>query len=204
MAGQMGNKARATSEFAKDLARAFPPELAPIVKTTVSKLPVSELPPSPGSIGPIQISGSPICIPSRLYMGSTPCHSRGPEHPLENAIVSCLYTRHHDGHVRERFLKELLPVRTVWQVPFVIQLVGEYVVELVTIIEDALADGMESTFASFLQENQTFMTLTRQRAISYWNCYHRSQWPQLSSYPGMRVLRRLEVWKKRQEELSRR
>lgn len=35
-----------------------------------------------------------------------------------------LYTRHHDGHVRQRHLARIIEVTDSWIVPFVVQLIG--------------------------------------------------------------------------------
>lgn len=42
-----------------------------------------------------------------------------------------MFTRHHDGYVRQEWAREVVPVAEPWVVPFMVQLLGEYVVEIV-------------------------------------------------------------------------
>ena len=88
-------------------------------------------------------------------------------------------------------MKELIPVRHDWEVPFVVQLVGEYVVEIIEVIESRLTDEQQPLFTAFVRENGVFIARTRQRLTSYWDCYYRRRWPRLADYPGMVVLTRL-------------
>lgn len=76
-----------------------------------------------------------------------------------------------------------------WVVPFVVQLIGEYVVEIVeaaaaTVISEASA----AEFAGFVRENPAFIATTRRRVVSYWDCYYRSRFPTLESYPAFSAL----------------
>lgn len=158
------------------LVHAFPTEFAALARTAISRLPPSQLAPSTHSIGPIRINHQPIHIPSRIYATPVPLPSKVNAQATENRITTCLYTRHHDGYVRECFLRALLPVRTIWEVPFVVQLTGEHVVEIIGVIEAALSDDQALLFSQFARENAEFIRLTRQRLTSYWNCYYRHQW----------------------------
>ena len=85
-----------------------------------------------------------------------------------------------------------------------LQLVGEYVVEIIDSIDIQLAEsfvvnpGMKETYGRFVTSNPGFLEITEQRVISYWNCYYRRRWPNLArvdpgpeDYPGFRVLARL-------------
>lgn len=176
------------------LVRAFPPQLAAAARAAISRLPSPHLPPSDSAIGPVRIGEQLIHIPARIYLRHEFKLDQNDEPSIEDRIAICLWTRHHDGYQRERSLKALLPIRAVWEVPFVVQLVGEYVVEIISAIEARLSDAQRPLFASFLRENGEFVGLTRRRLISYWNCYHRTRWVRLAEYPGMRVMKRLEDW----------
>jgi len=46
----------------------------------------------------------------------------------------------------------------------------------------------QETYSRFVAENPAFIRLTRQRAISYWNCYFRTQRMALSTCPAHQVL----------------
>lgn len=46
--------------------------------------------------------------------------------------------------------------------------------------------------AAFAQENPRFTATTRQRATSYWDCYHRSRYPRLQGYPAFAALEAID------------
>lgn len=50
-------------------------------------------------------------------------------------IHACLLSRHHDGHLRQRQIERLAGVSQSWVVLFLVQLCGEYVVEILQEIE---------------------------------------------------------------------
>jgi hypothetical protein len=109
-------------------------------------------------------------------------------------VLSCIYTRHHDGFVRHRFASRILASEDPCIIPFVVQLLGEYVVEICADVERYARESlltrpaMRQSFAAFLADNPCYTTLTEQRAASYWSCYYRSQHPSRDTYPGLTAL----------------
>ena len=149
------------------------------------------------SIGPVQVEGEWFNIPSRIYEPEVLAHAANILPEANRAIVACLYTRHHDGFVREREVLKILPVNEPWVPPFVVQLAGEYVVQ---IIEQMYAnvDLMPlDCYARFAADNPGFIDLTKARAISYWDCYYRRDFPQFGHYPGFQFLNALGLWEPR-------
>lgn len=140
-----------------------------------------------------------VRIPYRIY--NPPLTGRA-LHELtaeERSILHCLYTRHHDGHVRQTNAQELLGHDHPWVAPFVVKLIGEYVVEIVDVIRNWLESAFDAqsascdTYRRFASANPTFIQATAQRATSYWNCYYRSTYPNRAEYPAFRALRYLEA-----------
>ncbi len=145
----------------------------------------------------VLIAGGQVTIPYRIY-------NQIPE-PSENKALSetaqtalhCLFTRHHDGYARHRSVSKVLDVPYGWVVPYVVQLIGEYVIEIHQAIYNALS-GLASTdrrvalYAEFVTENPEFLDLTKQRAISYWNCYYRRRYPDRTGYPAFELLKTLD------------
>jgi hypothetical protein len=78
-----------------------------------------------------------------------------------------------------------------------VQLLGEYVIQICADIEKftqtALSAGpvMQANLSAFLRRNPCFAELTRQRAISYWSCYHRTLHASRDTYPALIALKRL-------------
>ncbi len=84
------------------------------------------------------------------------------------------------------------PVQELWSIPFVIALVGEYVVEIIDDIYAAAPQFNRELMATFIGENPTFYKLTCDRVVSYWNCYYRWQFKR-SDYVGFKLLRKLDA-----------
>lgn len=64
--------------------------------------------------------------------------------------------------------------------------------EIVQLI-DSRRDVLDHTqYREFVIENAAFLRLTKQRAVSYWACYYRRQFPRKEDYPGFRLICALE------------
>jgi hypothetical protein len=110
---------------------------------------------------------------------------------MEELVAAGIYSRHHDGFVRQRWLGALLDADEPWVAPFIIQLLGEYVIEICGDIERfarTSLSAMHQHLSVFLTGNRCFAALTRQRAISYWSCYYRDQHPSQDTYPALVAL----------------
>jgi hypothetical protein len=109
--------------------------------------------------------------------------------------ISSAYVVKRCGFLREQCVAQLLLNPTPWTAPFVVTMLGEYVVEIVLRIEAALirADTAapladDAVYAAFAGENSAFMATTTRRAISYWNVYYRLRYAQKVDYSALRVL----------------
>jgi hypothetical protein len=96
-------------------------------------------------------------------------------------------TRHHSGLVREEHLIHVLCLPNPWIPPFVIQLVGEYVIEILNVIQKNLHNLDAPLYRQFLAENGAFFSTTKQRVMSYWDCYHREYHKE--DYVGLQIIR---------------
>ncbi|MEO6142639.1 MAG: hypothetical protein ABIP19_01535 [Dermatophilaceae bacterium] len=187
-----------------DLALAFPSALNGVVASLVTSLPVAQFEHDgvvtsshSHNCPDLILQGEEIRIPYRIYNPEPP---RGMIDELvgdQRALVACLYSRHNDGFVRQRWLRALLTSHQPWVAPFVIQLLGEYVVEIAAEIEAFAHEQLPArteqrhAFSTFLAVNPCFARLTEQRAISYWSAYYRRRYPSRTAYPALRALRTL-------------
>ena len=81
--------------------------------------------------------------------------------------------------------------------PFVVQLLAEYVVEISESVLERLEELQPETYRRFDVANESFMRLTRNRIVSYWACYYRVRY-RLPAYPPVRVLMELGLWNGRE------
>ncbi|MGX1636205.1 hypothetical protein [Streptomyces sp. CBG31] len=168
--------------------QAFPARLAEDVRRAAAFVPESR--PGPAEPFRVVVTGESVDIPSRVY-DEEPGECPGPGLTgTQRLILHCLYSRHHDGHVRQRHLEALLPAAEPWVVPYVIQQAGEYVRE----IQEAIRRGLPGIavphspqrrlYGAFIVRNAEFFARTERRAVSYWACYHRAEYPVFGASPG--------------------
>ncbi|MFI6115677.1 hypothetical protein [Kitasatospora sp. NPDC051164] len=114
--------------------------------------------------------------------------------PRQRLLLHCLYSRHWDGLVRQRHLEKVVGCTDPWVVPFVVQLVGEYVLEILIVICDELRDlaapGARGhlAYGQFIADNPAFFARTQRRVVSYWSCYYRGAYASFRGYPGCTLL----------------
>jgi hypothetical protein len=183
------------SEPTRDLSEAFPNHLRPTVRTVLGMLPDgTHVQSSPDDIGVITLSGDRLRIPARIYDPEPDWSLVRSLGSVEQSIVACLYTRHHDGHVRERALTHISRFDEAWVAPFIIQLLGEYVIELIEQVASLLEKHVMPSYIPFVRENPAFLKLTTDRATSYWNEYYRQRFRRREDYPAVRALAALTTW----------
>ena len=187
------------------LIAAFPHELQSDVKEAVKVLPfvtnpikladgsahyvdnfVSEYKPQI-----FKIRGEIVEIPYRVYFEQPDQELLKNLNVQQQIILDCIYLRHHNGFVREQHLINLIETEVYFTTPFVIQLLGEYVVELIYILDKGITDDYISKYAELLNDNLFFWKQTQSRMVSYWDIYYRQTSPKLKDYVGYRLTKRL-------------
>jgi hypothetical protein len=141
----------------------------------------------------VRIAGEDVFIPTRIYhepLDVSAGFRLRFTNTLQQEMIDCIFSRHADGFIREKHLKRIVQWSNVWIPPFVIQLAGEYVIEILRAIEQALPHLDSAVYGDFVRSNPEFIQKTKQRIASYWDCYHRSV-PR-EQYPGFRVQAFLE------------
>ena len=133
-------------------------------------------------------------IPSRQYYLEPKLDSVKTLSVIEQTILACLFTRNYDGFIRQKYLEKIVTQNEEWVIPYIFQLVGEYVVEITNIIWTNLENLDKPRYINFGRENPRFMDLTRRRVLSYWAEYYRSQYNNFADYPGYKVLNALGLW----------
>src|SRR4029450_16086 len=126
----------------------------------------------------VRVDHEQVSIPYRIYNDEPTLDSVRRLSAVQQLVLACLYTRHHNGYVRHRHLDAILPHAEPWVAPFVVQLLGEYGVQIGLIIRQGLpgpggpGPGTRRVYGQFAGNNPALIALTYQRAVSYWNCYY--------------------------------
>jgi len=140
------------------------------------------------------VAGESVSIPSRIYHDELPSDAKHRLTTTQLLILHCLYSRHSGGMIRQRHLEQIVGSHEPWVVPFVVQLVGEYVVEILEAIRRGISDvatpgsTQRLLYGDFIARNPSFFARTERRVVSYWSRYYRHEYPAFGNYPGCLLL----------------
>ncbi|MEU8081617.1 hypothetical protein AB0B31_39935 [Catellatospora citrea] len=175
------------------LIKAFPAELAGDAEKVLAAMPASSLPLHAPFM--VVVQGQQVSIPGRIYHDEPPAEAEASLSARQRQLLHCLYSRHCDGTVRQRHIAKIVDSADPWVIPFVVQLVGEYVVEILIAICADLRDlvapgttGHRLAYGQFIVDNPAFFARVQRRVVSYWSCYYRSAYPTFRDYPGCTLL----------------
>lgn len=140
----------------------------------------------------VDVTGQMVAIPRRLHFAGLSATTDTLSN--FNPASLCLITRATDGHLRQLALRSVIDHQSAWVAPFVLMLLGEYVIEIVEDVRDALPVLDRPVYANLVRENRQTVQRLRARATSYWDAYHRQQYPEKRDYPGLQALHEMETW----------
>ncbi|WP_405721014.1 hypothetical protein OG607_09050 [Streptomyces sp. NBC_01537] len=183
---------RDPSNVAHALVAAFPTRLASDVQSVLAVMPEARL--APMMPFEVEVQGETVVIPSRIYNEEPGADLKRPLAGTQQVILHCLYSRHSDGRVRQRHLEQIVASGEPWVVPFVVQLAGEYVLEILEAIGRGLPElavpgsAQRRLYGEFIARNPAFFARTERRVVSYWSCYYRWKYGAFGTYPGCVLL----------------
>jgi hypothetical protein len=187
------------TEFGAGVIRgAFPASAQRDLNVVLELLPRGEYEADPGIAGTTNERGRWVVIDGQTVQAFDRIYNSPLSRPLPGLtdaqlqMLGCLFTRHYDGFVRERHLDYLLSMPTPWTPMFVLQLLGEYVVEIATSLKDRISILDRDAFVAFRDANRDFVVVTCERIVSYWLCYYTSM--ALAEYPAYRMMKELGLW----------
>ncbi|MER7695481.1 hypothetical protein [Streptomyces sp. NPDC096095] len=183
---------RDPSNVAHALVAAFPTRLAGDVQSVLTVMPETRL--APAMPFEVDVQGETVAVPSRIYNEEPGADMERPLSGTQHVILHCLYSRHSDGRVRQRHLEQIVASGEPWVVPFVVQLAGEYVLEILEAIGRGLpglavpSSAQRRLYGEFIAQNPAFFARTERRVVSYWSCYYRWKYGAFGTYPGCVLL----------------
>ncbi len=175
-------------EFRCDEPMAFPSWLRPAVRGVVARAAIGELQP-PRHAFVVNVDGEMLHIPYRLYYDPGLLRRElSNSQASARLILLCLGSRHDDGFLRQECLRELVKSDAPWLTPYLLQLAGEYVIEIAEQVAATIGERNPATLRAFALENPSYLATLDRRVTSYWSCYHRQAYPDRDAYPGTKVL----------------
>ena len=172
--------------------RAFPSSILQSVRATLPLLAHSQAT-DPSAVFLANIDDEIVQIPVRLYYPRSELLAVSSRQDDQGLIAACLGTRHADGYVREACLRRLLPVQQPWALPFILHLLGEYVHEIVQLIDLHFQHADLTMYLAYLDQNSAHFRDIERRAVSYWDIYHRRGCPKWTEYPANHAFQALRL-----------
>ncbi len=148
------------------------------VQTVASALPRADSEPMDGFT--VLVDWQAVTIPYRTYHDEPVAACWAALTPTQQLIAHCWYTRDSNGFVRGRHLRSVIGSSEPWVMPFVVALIGEYVLPIVRAIHTELyadRDGSprQRAYGRFTADNPGYVALTASRVASYWGAYSRDR-----------------------------
>ena len=134
--------------------------------------------------GRVTVDGDEVKIPYRHYQDPTAPAAD----PNAELVRQAWLTRSSNGQTRQQAVRALLRAPASWHVPYVLQLCGEYVIEIGHDIAQYVSGSLQrdpsmlDAYQRFWRGNPDFVALTYARATSYWDAYYRRTLA-LNEYP---------------------
>lgn len=145
----------------------------------------------------VQAEGQSVLIPARLRFASDQlCLTENHEAWL---FARALQTRSCDGFERQRAARDVMANLHPWTAPFIVALMGEYVVEILDDVAAALTPENTRVLTAFIDKNMPYWNTTKRRVASYWNVYYRAGRGEgqptyrRDEYVGFKLIERLEM-----------
>lgn len=137
----------------------------------------------------INFEGQTIKIPYRIYYEEPLQHNLT---QTETFLLDCIFTRHHNGYIREKRLRRIITADNYLATPFIAQLLGEYVIVILDVIKENLSSNKLDNLIRLKTDNPKFFKLTEKRIQSYWDCYYKWTAPKKTDYVGFQILKAMK------------
>ncbi|MFN8207305.1 MAG: hypothetical protein U0T82_07840 [Bacteroidales bacterium] len=134
-----------------------------------------------------------IKISYRYYFNEPTFEHESELTDTQKAILNCIYLRHHNGFIRQKRLEMLIGIQDYFVIPFSFQLLGEYVIEILQVLDKVINEKTIYHYVKFINENPKYWQQTESRMISYWNEYYRRpNCPKLKDYIGKNIVDKIK------------
>ncbi len=140
----------------------------------------------------IKLKDEYIALPGRLYFTEPNLEQENSLTKTQINILNCIYTRHFDGHIRERRLNNLLNNDEFWIIPFKVHLLGEFVMEILIELDKHITEKNITEYKKFVLDNPKFWIQTKSRMVSWWNAdYRYPKFTNIKDYIGYKIIKRI-------------
>lgn len=129
--------------------------------------------------------GERIKIPYRIYLTDVDAGFCKNLSAVQETIFHCIFSRSHDGYVREKHIDALLKLGPPeWAIPYVVKVCDEYVVEILELVYRRLSGTDTSAYRAVCRRNLPRFVYSHCRMVSYWNEFYRDRCYHFHDYVG--------------------
>ena len=109
----------------------------------------------------------------------------------EKIIYDCIFTRHCDGYIREKHIRNILSKDFDDNcMPYILRVASEHVIEIVDLVYKKLANRNNELFHKFCINNIQLVKKNYQRMVSYWNYFYRDKCFRFKNYIGRKLFKK--------------
>ncbi len=159
------------------IQKAFPVEVREEVNSLLTKFNIETIHTTKG-FEKVVVGKEIIDIPTRIYYKPPYSLVDSKYTQTERKILNCIFSRHNDGYIRQKAILNIIDSDSNWTTPYVVRIIGEYVIEVLKDINNHFEKINKPNLASFIRQNPDFYNRTYSRVSSYWDCYFRHQFPE--------------------------
>lgn len=106
-------------------------------------------------------------------------------------------SRSSDDFIRQKSLSNLINSKYNFTIPFIVLLLSEYVIEILTEFFELAVDSVYTKIETLLKNNPDYQKTFKSKIISYWNEYCRKPlstnnkfYPDFRDYVGYKILQK--------------
>ncbi|MBN8421554.1 MAG: hypothetical protein J0L73_21745 [Verrucomicrobia bacterium] len=176
---------------------AFPHSLADDVLEVMKVIPATDSEPHGDAAFKVYIDSGELKIPYRVYFPEVYSWQHKDLTNTQKAILAAIFTRHHSGYQREIWADKLTLHPSEWSTPFIAALFGDYVEEILAVLESKLGDNWGSLIQELAVRNPKWRRPLNHQILNYWAIYYRQKTPFLTDYPGYKLAERFGLWDKK-------
>jgi hypothetical protein len=140
----------------------------------------------------VKLNNEEIKVPCRIYINEPKENDERKLSDIQKDILNCIFLCHNNGYTRQRRLEKLANSANEFIIPFTFKLLGEYVIEILEVLDQLINENSIPNYAKFINCNQKYWVKTQSRVVSYWNEYYR--YPScynIQDYVGYKITSRL-------------
>ncbi len=140
----------------------------------------------------VELGQEVLLMPPRLYYSAAVVDAAMSLTGDRAIVAACLGTKSNDGYLRQRSIETLVANPRDWSIPYLVDALGDYVLEILQVMDGRVPGELESKYAEYLVANEERFLRRCRRCVSYWNEFDRFRsrrlYPDWDSYPGARLI----------------